>query len=113
MTTLADDLLADLLDSGSDNESEDDYGVPSTAAKDGDPVEDGDEEEDNGEDEEEAYRQANASKKRAAPADEDEARARVEKMDFAGINDIRSVAPLMKTLQPVMEVSTHSPLLPA
>jgi U4/U6 small nuclear ribonucleoprotein PRP31 len=37
--------------------------------------------------------------------DEDEAKARVEKMQLGGVDDVRSVASLMKTLEPVIEVS--------
>jgi U4/U6 small nuclear ribonucleoprotein PRP31 len=121
MATLADELLADLMDSGSedegDEEHDDDFRQDGTdgfdsVAKEGVQVGDGDEEEEEVEDEEEAFRKATASKKRSAP-DEEEAKARVEKMNFGGISDIRSVAVLMKTLQPVVEVSTPIPLYAA
>ena len=39
--------------------------------------------------------------------DEEEAKAKVEKMQLGGVDDVRSVAGLMKTLEPVLEVSTH------
>jgi len=42
--------------------------------------------------------------------DEEETKARVEKMQLQKVTDVRSVAGLMKLLQPVIEVSPHSPL---
>jgi U4/U6 small nuclear ribonucleoprotein PRP31 len=113
MATLADELLADLMDSGSEYESDSENGDESRQdGADGIAMDANDDQEEEAEDvdEEEAYRIAEASKKRAAPADEEEAKARVEKMNFGGISDIRSVAVLMKSLQPVIEVSTHSPI---
>jgi hypothetical protein len=38
--------------------------------------------------------------------DEEEAMAKVEKMQLGAVKDVRSVAGLMKTLEPVLEVST-------
>jgi U4/U6 small nuclear ribonucleoprotein PRP31 len=38
--------------------------------------------------------------------DEEEAKARIEKMQLASVSDVRSVAGLMRQLEPVMEVST-------
>lgn len=38
--------------------------------------------------------------------DEEEAKARIEKMQLANVADVRSVAGLMKQLEPVIEVST-------
>ena len=35
--------------------------------------------------------------------DEEEAKARIEKMQLASVSDVRSVAGLMKQLEPVME----------
>jgi len=37
--------------------------------------------------------------------DEEEAKARIEKMQLASVSDVRSVAGLMRQLEPVMEVS--------
>lgn len=37
--------------------------------------------------------------------DEEEAKAKVEKMQLGTVDDVRTVAGLMKTLQPVLEVS--------
>ncbi len=41
--------------------------------------------------------------------DEEETKARVEKMQLQNVTDVRSVAGLMKLLQPVIEVSPHFP----
>ena len=38
--------------------------------------------------------------------DEEETKAKVEKMELGAVDDVRSVARLMKTLEPVLEVST-------
>ena len=104
MSTLADDLLKDFEDSGSENEDqqENEDGVfptpPTTngASPDG-MILDGDEEAD---DEDVSM---NGDLKDAE--DEDEAKAKVEKMELGRVSDVRSVAGLMKTLEPVLEVS--------
>ncbi len=36
--------------------------------------------------------------------DEEDAKAKVEKMRLGGVNDVRNVANLMKTLEPILEV---------
>ncbi len=41
--------------------------------------------------------------------DEEDAKAKVEKMQLGGINDVGSVAGLMKTLEPVLQVGAPSP----
>lgn len=41
--------------------------------------------------------------------DEEDTKARVEKMQLGGVHDVRNVAGLMKQLQPVLEVSSSSP----
>jgi U4/U6 small nuclear ribonucleoprotein PRP31 len=41
--------------------------------------------------------------------DEEEAKARIEKMQLASVSDVRSVAGLMRQLEPVMEVSKPTP----
>jgi hypothetical protein len=106
MATLADELLADLMESGSEGEGEDDrYGDFSGSGlgdkvKPGDAMVDVDEDEEEAtEDEEETYKQANASKKSADPTMTTgaEAKARVEKQT------------LMKALRPVLEVSDPLP----
>ncbi|EQB45766.1 Prp31 C terminal domain-containing protein [Colletotrichum gloeosporioides Cg-14] len=39
--------------------------------------------------------------------DAEDAKSKVEKMQLGGVSDVRSVASLMQTLEPVLEVSTH------
>ncbi len=115
MSTLADELLNDFEDSGSDGEGEQEHGIlrdvatpPTNGAQDG-MILDGDEEAMDDEDEEAAA--AEASNGAIADAeDEEEAHAKVEKMRLGGVSDVRNVAGLMKTLEPVLEVS--SPLIP-
>jgi U4/U6 small nuclear ribonucleoprotein PRP31 len=43
---------------------------------------------------------------------EEEVKAKIEKMQLAGVSDVRSVAGLMKTLEPVLEVSELPSPLP-
>ncbi len=128
MSTLADELLQDFEDSGS---GEEDVQVPEFATDgepDGRPVVnghdrrkrqrtdhdgndngmelDGDEEAED----EEMGDVTNADSNALEDGDnEEEAKAKVEKMQLGGVNDVRSVAGLMKTLEPVLEVS--KPLL--
>lgn len=114
MSTLADELLNDFEDSGSEGEGEhqkgflqDDATPPATngqsQAPDGSMVLDGDEE-DVSEDEEAALGSSTASGAAADVEDEEEAKAKVEKMQLGGVNDVRSVAGLMKILEPVLQV---------
>ena len=114
MSTLADELLNDFEDSGSEGESEqqngfhqDDATPPQTTgraqAPEGSMVLDGDEE-DVSEDEEAALGGTSATGAVADLEDEEEAKAKVEKMQLGGVNDVRSVAGLMKTLEPVLQV---------
>ena len=121
MSTLADELLNDFEDSGSeqgednhdfldghDNEPQEQNGVrndrSSTVGRSQSPgMEiDGDEEEamENAEEEVEA-RIAGAD----GLDDEDDTKAKVEKMKLGTVSDVRNVAGLMKTLQPVLDVS--------
>ena len=123
MSTLADELLNDFEDSGSDGENEQSNGLfqstatsppeigpfnghPS-AARNGAVMDVDDEDEDDDEDEEMAD---GGMADREAPEDEEEAKAKVEKMQLGGVNDVRNVAGLMKTLEPVLEV--RGPSLP-
>ena len=114
MSTLADELLNDFEDSGSEGENEHQNGfLPDTAsppeagflnghhsASANGVVMDVDEEDDSEDDE-----MADGSMAgRDAPEDEEEAKAKVEKMQLGGVNDVRNVAGLMKTLEPVLEV---------
>lgn len=122
MATLADELLNDFEDTGSEGEEDRSneilqgervtspdttIGVKRNASSgaDGGMELDGDE----GEVEDDEEMLSGESKNGAAAdvEDEEEAKARIEKMQLRGVSDVRSVAGLMKTLQPVLEVS-HS-----
>lgn len=122
MATLADELLNDFEESGSEGEDDraedfplhDDVlappaanGVSQKAAANG--IETGmelDDDEEEVDEDEEMMNGAATAGKAAEAEDEEETKARVEKMQLGGVNDVRSVAGLMKTLQPVLEVST-------
>lgn len=122
MSTLADELLNDFEDSGSEGEADRQNGflqdAPSSPASSvtvgrgqstyangaaGVMVRDVDEEDDD-EDEEMTNGDALASGALEDAEDEEEAKAKVEKMQLGGINDVRNVAGLMKTLEPVLQV---------
>lgn len=113
MTTIADELLNDFEDSGDDeqlDEGLDQDGLVGLASANGlrDATEtnvelDGDEEEIQDEDMEGDSAMAGVQE----AEDEAETKARVEKMQLGAVGDVRSVAGLMKTLEPVLEVS-HS-----
>ena len=118
MSTLADELLNDFEDSGSEGEEEQTQNgglfpldedtkaglLNPNAHKrngtDGGMELDGDEEE---VDEDEEMSGTNGA---IIEDDEEVAKAKVEKMQLSNVNDVRSVAGLMKTLEPVLEVST-------
>lgn len=117
MATLADELLNDFEDSGSeaddqgqnesliadnaksspDHELRNGYGGSTPGME-----LDGDEEE--VPDAEEALVSQNDSTEFKDAPDEEETKTRVEKMKLGAVSDVRSVAGLMKTLQPVLEV---------
>lgn len=113
MSTLADELLQDFEDSGSENGDQQDEGLfpndgglkdnnTPTRGANGESMElDGDEEE-VVEDEE----MGGINDSGVDVEDEEETKAKVEKMELGGVDDVRSVARLMKTLEPVLEVST-------
>jgi U4/U6 small nuclear ribonucleoprotein PRP31 len=120
MSTLADELLQDFEDSGSEGEEQQSEilfpdneerrsGLNGTATSrsgaNGSMELDGDEEEVD-EDEE----MAGVNDSGIDVEDEEETKAKVEKMDLGGVDDVRSVARLMKTLEPVLEVSKLLPL---
>lgn len=118
MSTLADELLNDFEDSGSEGEGEAQNGFlqdeqnpaveKSKLERNGTEM---DVDEDADEDEEMAN--GDALKELEDADDENEAKARVEKMQLGAVDDVRSVAGLMKTLEPVLEVSLSSkPSLP-
>jgi U4/U6 small nuclear ribonucleoprotein PRP31 len=122
MTTVAEDLLNDFDDSGDENEGEQtieedgydgqlQFGKETSmfeGASNGNMELEGDEEEYDGADTDVAP----AHLKMEDQEDEEETKARVEKMQLASVSDVRSVAGLMKQLDPVIEVSTPSPIHP-
>ncbi|TPX17456.1 uncharacterized protein E0L32_003099 [Thyridium curvatum] len=112
MSTLVDELLQDFEDSGSEagdkREDEDVFGDEEGADLMGlGDGANGDVEMDAGDlassDEDEEMGGIDRSE------DAEDTKAKVEKMQLGGVSDVRSVANLMKTLDPVLEVST-SPL---
>ena len=116
MATVADELLNDFEDSGSENEEEQNGDFFNDAGEgfDGVKAEVTVKREDGGmelEDDEEQPDEADLDV--AAPShlkmedaeDEAETKARVEKMELKTVSDVRSVAGLMKQLEPVIEVS--------
>jgi U4/U6 small nuclear ribonucleoprotein PRP31 len=120
MSTLADELLQDFEDSGSESEEQQHEslfpdnedaknGINGRAngmsGANGSMELDGDEE---AVEEDEEMTGVNDSGMDVE--DEEETKAKVEKMQLGGVDDVRSVASLMKTLEPVLEVSTF--LLP-
>lgn len=116
MSTLADELLQDFEDSGSEGEEQQDGGLfpdqddtksglngtGTAPGANGSMELDGDEEE---VDDDAEMAGMNTS---AVDAEDDEevAKAKVEKMQLGDVDDVRSVAGLMKTLEPILEVST-------
>lgn len=111
MSTLVDELLQDFEDSGSEQGDErnedgilgDDILGHDDAAGDhanadmdldGGAVQDDDEE-----------MGGMPSSAKRTTEDPEEAKQRIEKMQLKGVGDVRSVAGLMKTLEPVLEVS--------
>ena len=111
MATLADELLNDFEDSGSEHDEEangfengddavvgEDNNEENGVAGSPDIPRDDDEEEMEDAEEEVAARDDDLE-------DESDTKAKVEKMRLGGVRDVRTVAGLMKTLQPVLEVS--------
>jgi len=114
MATLADELLNDFEDSGSEEDDrqngflQDGATPPATDgrahAENGSMVLDGDEEDIDEDEEMAAAAEANDV---AGADDEEEAKAKVEKMQLGGVSDVRNVAGLMKTLEPVLQVRAY------
>ena len=113
MATIADELLND-FESDGDEETQETYDGDIAADSILRPLDhndangamelDGDEEEEDDEAQDgDTGRPTNARDTET----EEEAKARVEKMDLAAVGDVRSVAILMKKLQPILEVSIH------
>ncbi|KIW99660.1 uncharacterized protein Z518_11073 [Rhinocladiella mackenziei CBS 650.93] len=123
MATLADELLNDFEDEDSENEDKangfhdgTDATVPTGDGDDdrhenGSPqmelIEDGDEMDDA--EEELAVKDTALAD---TVDDEDDTKAKIEKMRLGGVRDVRSVAGLMKTLQPVLEKIAHYQNIP-
>ena len=110
MATLADELLNDFEDSGDENDEQ------TNGFHDGDEADHADQQrfipdqiEREGDEElmEDAEEELGAADSTAVEAanDEEETKAQVEKMRLGGIRDVRNVAGLMKTLEPVLEAS--------
>ena len=130
MSTLADELLNDFEDSGSEGEDEqkssflhenissppadliNGHGRQFGSAKQNGSMElDDDEEEMVDQDEGMSNGDGlNGADTLGDADDEEEAKAKVEKMQLGGISDVRSVAGLMKTLEPVLQVGAIHPL---
>ena len=131
MSTLADELLQDFedTDSGEEDVQQHDFLRSSESGSrpilnghdrrqrnytdhDGGMELDGDEEEgDADEDMMDAVSVREDTNKLEAGDNEEDAKAKVENMQLGGVDDVRSVARLMKTLAPVLEVSDFpSPL---
>lgn len=114
MATVAEELLNDFEDSGSEHEEEGNgldqengetngLRAEKSSRLDLDANEDEDEDMDGADDGDEGE-----PKRPVAEAeDEEEAKARVEKMQLGSVNDVRSVASLMDRLGPVLKVSIH------
>ena len=116
MSTLADELLNDFEDLGSEAEDEEQNGIlqdgetpPTTngSVPEDSMILDGDEEDVDKADETATEEDAAA----ANGVDEEETKAKVEKMQLGGVSDVRNVAGLMKTLEPVLKVSRSLPTI--
>ncbi|KAI1094168.1 pre-mRNA splicing factor [Rostrohypoxylon terebratum] len=113
MSTLADELLQDFEDSGSENgEEQNDVGLdldgpavgPPTTHDDGDMMLDGDEEAEPDEDEEMGGVNGGVVE---SPEDEETTKAQVEKMQLGGVKDIRKVTTVMDRLEPLLKDIAH------
>lgn len=104
MSTVADELLNDFGSSGDEAEENDNDGLVNDEPQengDHDVMDvDGDQE---GSDDEEG----NDMKEMG---DAEATKAKVEKMQLGAVKDVRSVASLMQTLEPVLEVSISPPI---
>lgn len=126
MTTNAEELMRDFEDSGEEDGEENNVGYDdgftggfsSHGLRPSDPSDahyrnggmdlDDDEEEVGDDDEDDAALDKNMRE----PEDEEETKARVEKMQLGAVGDVRSIASLMKTLEPVLEVSISPRTIP-
>ncbi|MCJ1312984.1 U4/U6-U5 snRNP complex subunit prp31 [Agyrium rufum] len=119
MSTLADELLNDFEDSGSEGERENGHKFHDDEAPETsngyDHGQDFDMEADPGSEVDEEVADEERIKKEEGLEgydDEEEAKAKIEKMQLGGVNDVRSVAGLMKKLEPVLEKIAHYQSLP-
>ncbi|KAI0828403.1 pre-mRNA splicing factor [Hypoxylon sp. FL0890] len=121
MSTLADELLQDFEDSGSENGEEQNDGSldldgpavgPPASHDNNDMILDGDEEAEPDEDEEMGGMNGGATE----PVEDEEAtKAKVEKMQLGGVKDIRKVTTVMDRLDPLLKDIAHyqsKPLAP-
>ncbi|KAK4158192.1 hypothetical protein C8A00DRAFT_28901 [Chaetomidium leptoderma] len=120
MSTLADELLQDFEDSGSDAGGEEhDDGLFGEAGLSGGANANGEDatmeevrDEDADEDVDADMMDGLDSNATPAPGDDD-AKAKIEKMQLGGVRDVHAVAGLMKTLTPVLEKIAHYQSQPA
>lgn len=112
MASLADELLDDFADSGSEkgDDQNNDYQNGDDHERDGlldnhTAATEGMEVDANEDDMEDAEEEVDAKQDIEALEDEDDTKAKVEKMKLASVSDVRNVAGLMKQLKPVLDVS--------
>lgn len=104
MATLADELLNDFEDTDEEAGNELDNDGPSNGLvrnQDGEALKNGDVDMADGDEEEDGAMDGGDGLD--ATDDPEETKAKVEKMQLGGVRDVRSVAHLMKTLEPVLE----------
>jgi len=110
MSTLADELLQDFEDSGSEVGDDHDDGLFdagfANGASTGHDVLMEEYKDDEDDEDDSAMQDSNDN----LPSDSEDAKAKIEKMQLSGVRDVRTVAGLMKQLTPVLEVSSSPPL---
>ena len=112
MSTLADELLQDFEDLGSDAEAApDDVHDGGEASPPANGIV-GDMSEGEDQEDEEMEDATDEAKAVGAMDDAEEAKTKVEKMKLGVVKDVRSVATLMDTLVPILEVSFNPPCAP-
>lgn len=106
MSTLADELLQDFEDTGSEGgDDQQDDGFVDGYADGGNSLRDVGMDGDDSDDEEKDVDMDAPDHNNVVETTDDpeEAKAKIEKMQLGGVRDIRNVAGLMKTLEPVLE----------
>ena len=111
MSTVADELLNDFGSSGDEAEENENDGLvhDEQPQQNGDGDGDGDAnamDVDGGDDDEGSGDENQNGKSVNDTEDAEATKAKVEKMQLGAVKDVRSVASLMQTLEPVLEVST-------